>query len=300
LSDILKKILAKLYAWALPTTLAIGFYYLFVHPKTAFGHGLVGRISDTWQAGIMIAVIATITITLNAFSTSLYWILAGYIIWPEWLQEWGVRRQRARKARLLRASRSRPHGRLKTRDAWRRGLVYERLRLYPTNSRQIAPTRFGNAIRSFETYGKTRYFLDSDSLWSELCAASPKYLQAELAEVRSSVDFFVASIYLNLFLGVVILSIACFEGKFSLYVFGLIALVASAFWHWLAVRATREWSFIHCAIVNVGRVKLAESLGLELPPSLEQERDMWGLVTHYAYFRTRKEGNELNKYRKRL
>jgi hypothetical protein len=166
--------------------------------------------------------------------------------------------------------------------------------------RQIAPTRFGNVIRSFETYGKTRFNLDSDSLWFELCAAAPKYLQAEIAGVRTSVDFFVASIYLNFGLGTVTLAFAIYQQSRPLLIISILAFLVCFLCHWLAVRATRDWGFVARAIVNVGRLKLAESLGLELPPSLQQERDMWGLVTHYAYFCTPQEGRELNKYRRKV
>jgi len=49
---------------------------------------------------------------------------------------------------------------------------------------------------------------------------------------------------------------------------------------------------------NLGRAKLADGLGLDLPASLEEEKTMWGLVTKYAYYADQHLGNALDAYRK--
>jgi hypothetical protein len=298
LSDIIKKLVAKLYAWALPATLILGAYYLLVHRNTTIGHGQFGIVSEPQQFGIFVAIVAAVTFTLSVFSTALYRVLEGYLLWPHWLQRRGVRGQRRRKAMLHRAARS------KTIAGWRRGLALEKLALYPKDKHQIVPTRFGNALRSFETYGKTRYNLDSQSLWYELCAVVPKYLQNEIEEVRSSVDFFVALAYLSFLMGIGTLAVGYYEPitqhKPFLFVVGALALALAVLSHWLAVRTTREWGYVVQALVNIGRLKLAESLGLKLPASLQQEKTMWGLVTRYGYFAKSKVGDELNTFRVKL
>lgn len=295
MSDIVKKLWAKFYAWALPTALTLGVYYLLVHPRTTFDHGWFGPVSDGQFGGIAIAVVATISISLNAFSTALYRVLEGYLLWPKWLQKWGEDRQLRRKNKLQRAAEA------KENIGWRRGLALEKLALYPKDDKQIAPTRFGNAFRAFETYGKTRYNLDSQSLWYELCAVCPKYLQAELDEVRSGVDFFVALIYLNGVLSMATFGVLLVEGfKPQTMVVCAAAFAMSIFCHWLAVRATRDWSYAVQALVNIGRVKLADSMGLQLPANLEEERKMWGLVTRYGFFCDPAEGKALDQFRKPL
>lgn len=299
MSDILKKLLDKLYAWALPTTLVIGAYYLLVHRHTSTGHGKFGVISEAQQAIIFVVVVATVSFSLSALSTALYRVLEGYLLWPRRLQDWGVKRHRNRKARLLRTSRS------KANAGWRRGLALEALALYPKASQQIAPTRLGNAIRAFETYGKTRYNLDSQSLWYELCAVAPEYLQTQIDEAASSVDFFVASIYLNCALGIATFTVfflepADFRTKFFLLIVGAFAFLLAMLCQWLAIGATRNWASAVQAIVNIGRVRLAESMGLRLPSSLKEEKIMWGLVTRYGYFSTVTIGNELNRFRQRF
>lgn len=99
---------------------------------------------------------------------------------------------------------------------WARGLALEKSAQYPLRDEQVAPTKFGNAIRSFETYGKTRFNLNSQTLWYELCASAPKYIQTAIDDARSSVDFFVAMIYLSLLFSILTLLLAIYGGGPSL------------------------------------------------------------------------------------
>lgn len=292
MSEILKTLWGKIHAWAFPSALTLGVYWLFVYPRSAIGHGWLADTTDAEKAAIFAALTAVLAYILNAFSTPLYRILEGYLLWPRWLQDRGVVRQRARKKALEGAS---------TGSGWRRGLALEKLALYPKRDEQIVPTRFGNAIRSFETYGKTRFNLDSQTLWHELQAVVPKYIQSEIQDARSSVDFFVALIYLSAALGLATLVIAGLEGfEASLLLIGILCFVASFTCHWLAVRATADWSYAVHALVNIGRVKLADSLGLQLPDTLEAEKTMWGLVTHYGFFADAPEGLLLDQFRKKM
>lgn len=290
MAEILKSLWGKIYAWAIPSALAIGVYVLFVHPHTSVGHGWVADASDTEKGVALLVLTAVVAITLNAFSSPLYRILEGYLLWPRWLQDEGMRRQRERKKRLERSVAG---------SGWRRGLDLEKLALYPKNDEQIVPTRFGNAIRSFETFGKTRYNLDSQSLWYELNAVVPQHIQNEIKEARDSVDFFVAMTYLGAMLGVVAFAVAAYEHfTLPIVVVGVVAVVTAVLCHWLAVRATGEWGYTVRALVNIGRVKLAESMGLHLPDCLEQERVMWGLVTRYGFFGDPSDGTKLDDFRK--
>jgi hypothetical protein len=291
LSEILKNLWGKLYAWAFPVALTLGVYCLFVDPKTTFAHEWLEKTSDTEKAAIFVAATTAIALSLNAFSTPLYRILEGYLLWPRWLQEYGTKRQLKRKRMLEKSIAG--HG-------WRRGLALEKLALYPKREEQIVPTRFGNAIRSFETYGKTRFNLDSQTLWYELYAVAPKYIQTEIKGARSSVDFFVALIYLSAFLSLVTFALAALDGfELSILVVCILAFLVTLLCRWLVVRATAEWGYTVRALVNIGRVKLADSMGLQLPESLEKEKVMWGLVTRYGFFGETVDGARLDEFRKK-
>jgi hypothetical protein len=288
-TEFAKNAWAKLYAWALPSALAIGVYWTLVYPRTMLLHDWLDGRSDTEMAGIFAAVTATLAFCLNAFSTPLYRILEGYLLWPRFLQTRGVARQKRRKQRLEEAQAG---------SGWARGLALEKLALYPQRDDQIVPTRFGNALRSFETYGKTRFNLDSQTLWNELLAVAPKYIQTALEDARSSVDFFVASIYLSAAFGVLTLLAGAVEGLTpGLAVIGGAGILVSILCHWLVVRTTRDWSLAVQALVNVGRPKLALAMGLRLPDSLAGEKRMWGLVTRYVFFARPLDGAALDAFR---
>jgi hypothetical protein len=289
MSEFFKNLWAKLYAWALPSALTLGAFWLFVYPRTTIFHGWLTANSDTSKAGIFAVLSATIAFCLNAFSVPLYRILEGYLLWPRWLQKRGSERQLRRKRELEKALAG---------TGWRRGLAIEKLALYPLRDDQVVPTRFGNAIRSFETYGKTRFNLDSQTLWNELCAVAPKYIQTELDNARSSVDFFVATFYLSAALGLTSLAVATFDGfRLAVVVICIPIFLVTLLCHWLVVRATSDWSSTVQALVNVGRLKLADSLGLQLPENLQEEKIMWGLVTSFVYFGKDEDGEQLDRFR---
>jgi hypothetical protein len=293
-SDIVKGLWGKLYAWALPTALALGAAWFLVYRHTPFLqswlHGWI-TLDHSEKLWVFIGLTASIAFTMNAFSRELYRILEGYLLWPQWLQTVAVLRQLRIKQQLQ----TQPSG-----AGWRRGLALEKLAQYPFDDAQVTPTRFGNALRAFETYGKTRFNLDSQTLWYELCAVAPKSLQTAIDDARSSVDFFIAMTYLNFLLGVFSLACAIYQcGPLQLVLVSIISFALGLLCQWLAIRTTGEWAAAVQALVNVSRLKFAESLGLEVPKSLTEEKKMWGLVTRYTYYARTNDGAALDQYKKK-
>jgi hypothetical protein len=86
--------------------------------------------------------------------------------------------------------------------------------------------------------------------------------------------------------------------KFGILILCLPAFCITALSRWLAIQATDAWSDPIRSLVNLGRVKLADRLGLQLPAKLEEEKEMWGLVTKYVYYATDEFGVPLDKFRK--
>lgn len=287
MSEILKGLWGRLYAWALPSVLVVGATWLFLLPQLG---DFIDLPKDN-EGLVFLVLTGTLAISLSSLSPGLYWLLEGYL-WPGWLVDWGEKRQRARKKALEAAVKSAARG-------WRRNVALQKLAKYPMDDTQILPTRFGNAIRAFETYGQTRFNMDSQKLWHELLAVTPKYIESEIDRARSSVDFFVALFYLS-----ILFCIACFvlgwieHFKIGILVLFVLAILLVILCHWLAIRATDAWSYPIHALVNLGRVKLADSLGLKLPETLEEEKAMWGLVARYADYASPEYGKALDAYRK--
>lgn len=160
-----------------------------------------------------------------------------------------------------------------------RSLLMERLRRYPVDDAQVAPTRLGNAIRRFEEYGYNRYRLDSQALWYELTSAASKQLSRQIETARAGVDFFVCLLYGQLLVAAVALaSLAAPRPHYStLLVTAAVLIVLTPAWYRLAWVTTDDWALAVRALVDLGRKPLAEGLGLRLPGELDQERQMWRL-----------------------
>ena len=285
---------AGLFAWIFPTAISLTLFTVLVYAQLfdAPLRGPFDELSLAEQTAAVMGIAAAIGFVLNALSTPLYRVLEGYA-WPQKLLAFAARRQRELKAELEAEERAAAS------KGWERGLLLEKLSRFPLDDDQVAPTRLGNALRAFETYGKTRYNLDSQTLWTELCSVVPKSLQDELERSRATVDFFVALIYLSFILGsLAIVGAVAYPGHPGAYVYGAISLISTPVWYSMAVTSSSYWSSTVQALVNLGRTKLAEELGLEIPTTLSEEHAMWGLVTGFVYYGDTYTGEQLDAFRK--
>ncbi|MGW4393450.1 hypothetical protein [Streptomyces sp. NPDC004685] len=155
---------------------------------------------------------------------------------------------------------------------------------YPADDGQIAPSRLGNAIRRFETYGYDRYCLDTQVLWSELTSAAPETASKQVHTARTNVDFFVALLYGHGVMAATAFAslAAAHANRPVLVVTGLALIALIPLWYRAAVAATDEWASAARALVNLGRKPLADGLGLLLPKRLDDERTLWKLVTRMS------------------
>jgi hypothetical protein len=260
--------------------------------------------------GIFILVIGVIIgLLLSALQTQLYRILEGYLGLPAPIVRWATYRQSARKAvldgrvdRLDLMSALESRGRLSA-EGQRRldeinsdvrikkyadrddrltelqaALLTEKRKRYPVESRQVAPTRLGNAIRRLEEYGSNRFNLDSQTMWYELYIQSPEEARNQVNQSRTTVDFFVCLLFGHLLVAVALtfelLALDLRRPTILVFVIVVLALLAMV-WYRAAIAATDTWAAAVRALVNVGRKPLAEGLGFQLPATLSEEREMW-------------------------
>lgn len=156
---------------------------------------------------------------------------------------------------------------------------------FPSEDRLVLPTRLGNRMRSAETYGKTRFGLDAQTFYFDLRKHAGEQVckdldrstfgietavSALLNSVLFSIASAVASVYPNRSLGNAVAS-------------GLAVFVAWGCYR-LAYSAASSYHRAYSALVNQGRIPLAESLGLALPADLEAERTFWGDVQSYLFW----------------
>ncbi|MFE2738547.1 hypothetical protein [Streptomyces sp. NPDC059349] len=284
MGDIAKGVLgggwALLVGWILPAALNLVVFALAVAPSlrrpTVFGPLWPAPGRPTPLALLVAACL--LGLVLNALQTPLYRLLEGYLLWPQGAYRRGIRVQKNRRDKV----KSLTHG--EGVPPIRRALLAEKLSRYPADDDQIAPSRLGNAIRRFETYGYDRYCLDTQVLWSELTSAAPEMANKQVHTARTNVDFFVALLYGHGVMAATAFAslAAAHANRPVLVVTALALIVLMPLWYRSAVAATDEWASAVRALVNLGRKPLADGLGLLLPKRLDDERAMWKLVTRMS------------------
>jgi hypothetical protein len=291
-TDIVKGVLGGSWTlitgWMLPAALGLSFFGLVVMPslETVPAFEEIAKLKSTDQAVILLAASVVLGLTFASLATPLYRVLEGYAFWPSSLQRKRIDSHRLARKRLHAevASADNPGQPLDLRAA----LAAERYRRYPDHDDQVAPTELGNAIRRFEYYSYDRYQLSSQLMWSQLRGAVVESAAKEVDDARAGVDFFVCMLYVS---GLVALSAACAlfsdeRDTANLVIAMVVAGVAALGSYRAAVTATDAWAAAVKAMVDLGRVPLAEALGLDLPDTLVEEREMWkrvGWFLGYAY-----------------
>lgn len=283
-----------LVAWALPSVVTVALFGWVVFPAVD-DTPILDRVAgmDATQQLVVAGFAAVIlAIVLSQSQVLLYRVLEGYVLWPSKIRDVRIEKWRRRRADLA--------AEVEQQTGLRRSLSVESLSQLPERDDQIAPTKLGNAIRAFETYGQNRYHLDSQILWSELITEVPDRLASEYASARAGVDFFISTFYLSLGYGLVALAagLVSDEVRWAALVTGLVAVALTPMWLYLAVKSVGYWHSATRAVVNLGRKPLAEALGLELPPTHRAEQHMWERVVWFVNYPDRDDlGTELDAYR---
>ena len=137
-----------------------------------------------------------------------------------------------------------------------RAMLRERLRRYPIDDAQVAPTRLGNAIRRLEEYGYNRYRLDSQALWYELTSAASKELSQQIDAARVGVDFYVCLLYGQLLAAAAALaSLAAPRPHYSTLLVTTVVLVGLApAWYQLGCVGTDDWALAVRALAGVPQI----------------------------------------------
>jgi hypothetical protein len=305
-SDIVKGALSGTWAlivgWFLPSAIALALFGIFVLPTIDSLPLLheVASASSSSRALVLLVASVVLGLILSAAQTPLYRVLEGYLAWPGRLRDRAIEKHRQRRAKLHDevTNRSEQAG---AEPGVVDGLLLEKYFRYPDDERQIAPTMLGNAIRRFEYYGRDRYQLDSQRLWYQLRTVVPEGLAKDVDNARAGVDFFICLLYTLSALSLVSLATLLYQRTDGLRL-GAMAVVAGASavgCYWGAVTATDGWSAAVKAMVDLGRTKLAESYGLNVPKLLEDEREMWQVVGWLVGFPYSEElAKAIDQYRK--
>jgi ABC-type multidrug transport system fused ATPase/permease subunit len=279
-------------AWLLPTSIAVGLFWGLCVPSLV-EQDLVPTITGTTSDGSMrgpvqgLAIAAfiafAISIILAYSSEFIYRLLEGYHL-PRSIDLWMTARQRTRRERLRATVRllDRTSSGSLSKEY---GLAVEQLQLYPHDDAVVLPTRLGNALRALETYGVRIYSLDSQQFWYELIGTADDPVRREHEEARAQVDLFISAVAVFAGLAVaaalVVLIDPAAPGPLSLSALSIL-LVPLAYRG--AIRNMKEWQSSVQALVNLGRFKVADGMGLTLPWRLRDERLMWETASEVLHY----------------
>ena len=204
-------------------------------------------------------------------SRPLYRLLEGYTL--PWKIHLMLLRKQARQWKVLRRQLQRAEGRPKLRHQY--SLIQEQLSDYPSDRRDLLPTRLGNAFKAMEDYGYDRFRLDSQTLWYELHSVLPARLRKDSEDARAGVDFFGALLAHLVALAVIGCLIAITEGSALAFLVAVASCVLTRPTYSAAVKNMTDWRFSVQALINVGRPNLAKALGYSLPTTLDKEGKFW-------------------------
>jgi hypothetical protein len=177
-------------------------------------------------------------------------------------------------------------------DNLRRQLV----RQFPLDQRYLLPTRFGNAIRAFETYSNYMYGADAIPLWLRLATVVPKDFMAAIEDARAQVNFLVNFGFLaTLFAVVAVTRFAVWEiaaGGRGLYTAAAAATTIAAailvrivyFW---SIERVYAWGELVKSAFDCYLPALANQLGYRLLAKQDGRMKFWQAVSRAAIFNQR-------------
>jgi len=152
---------------------------------------------------------------------------------------------------------------------------------------KIGP-RFGNSLTAMENYGFESFGLDSQLFWDELYGLAAPSLSNQYEKARATVDFLVGLFTMTTLFMVIVVAIVFWPSLLrprrllDMYLALLVAGTLWLLWYRGAVKAWEAWAGSLRALVNVGRLRLAEAFALELPGTFEEERVMWENFAGYV------------------
>ena len=172
---------------------------------------------DITSAAYAVALVWLLAVVLQLFNYPVYRILEGYLPPLSWrtgaarrfwnrIQQWQV------EANDLRSR----YGNLTPRELSRYNELRLRLSRLPSTEDDVLPTRFGKAIRAFETYPYDVYGADGVMIWPRLLPIASKDYSGAVQDARTHVDFHVGCCMLAVVLAAMTLIIALLQTPFAI------------------------------------------------------------------------------------
>lgn len=152
---------------------------------------------------------------------------------------------------------------------------------FPWRAESILPTRFGNAVRAFETHPNKRYGLDGVTAWTRIGSLLTEGEQEAITEAQTDVAFFVNLTALLPLGGLyVVVDLLAYPPSSRVaeiaLIIGVIITVTglNCGLYRAAVGAAARWGMPVRAAFDMHRLELYSQLGLKRPRTDTQERSI--------------------------
>ena len=244
-------------------------------------------------SGVTLSLLLLVTLLaylLRAFTRPIIRTYEGYWSW-RWLQEWGIRRHKARWQHLrqlrTQAFQQKDYRRYNRLQA----MLY---RDYPSREERILPTRLGNVLRAAEDYPLTRYGLDGVFWWPRLEPLLPKPLidRLEAAFIGLVALLNLATLALVFALVLVGNAVAVAAKRLpstwwaivpSWLVVALIVLVFAYITYRGAAAQARSYGELIRVAYDEHRFLILDALQIPRPTTPSKEHQMWRRLSRWLY-----------------
>lgn len=167
----------------------------------------------------------------------------------------------------------------------RNHLMRELAERFPDREDLLLPTGFGNILRSFETYPRVMYGIESIDGWSRILAVIPKDYRELMDNEKNQVDFWVNVGFLSLALLLEYISFSIYtQSTPEWWIAAIILLIALAAPHF-AEESAIGWGDYVKASFDVFAPKLRESLGFVPPAERDAEERQWTAFSQAIIYR---------------
>lgn len=176
--------------------------------------------------------------------------------------------------------------------------LYRAVEEYPDDLRWVLPTRFGNRMRAAEVYPRAVYGIDTVPLWPRLQGLLAPEFRDLMNSSKAQLDFCVNMTAGGALGTLFCLVLAAVESRLPSYAPGAVAVAAMPLGYALCVQASGPYCRYLRAAFDLHREPLARQLGLAVPATSGEEREMWMLVSKMLIYRSARRFDELAPYRR--
>jgi hypothetical protein len=265
------------------------------------GEGILRIVTykDSYGALLALAVAWFVAILLLAINRPTVRLLAGYgRLNPLRLGRPRHRKSFRKRHRTLAAARpGKGDAQAVPGDAQVARSLWELARDFPDDEALVLPTKFGNVVRAFEVYPRVIYGLEYTYAWARLVGVIPSEYREMIDNEKSQMDFWV-----NTCLGACVtvalyLSLAIVRGAWPQWGIAIAALAVAVVSVSGACALAKSWGLLVTSAFDLFRSDLCRQLGLRLPPSLDEERELWESVSQVWVYRSPNSAQRLTKFR---